>query len=310
MHDQSSNEAKPGPIQRVRPHCYICVATENLTDDHIPPKGFFLPNNRENLITAPLCDDCHPRLTKMDEQMRAWIVAGAAATSNSAKWIWKKRVIDGTFKRSPKLRRYVAEKHLRQMTIETPQGPVVANVMTMSQGTVIPFIRRLAKGLVYTFHSDYDYFGDNFSVVYRLATPETVSATRDLATKLSRRSVGQDVFLVWHGLTQDSPKSGALILLFYEAVCFVCFHGKGDAFPQPDLEEGYAEAPAQPRPADHAFTCDMGGGGGGKVPPAHQCDYVSRGHARLFPRPGVMGWQAGDRPLRNNAGRECELSDL
>ena len=56
----------------------------------------------------------------------------------------------------------------------------------------------------------------------------------------------KDIFLVWHGFTQDSPKSGALILLFYKAVCFVCFHGKGDAFAQTDLEQGYGEAPGLP----------------------------------------------------------------
>jgi hypothetical protein len=83
--------------------------------------------------------------------MRVWITAGASATSNSAKWIWKNKVVESTFKRSPKLRKYIAEKHLHQMTVETPRGPVVANAMTMPQGQVIPFIRRLAKGFLYSF---------------------------------------------------------------------------------------------------------------------------------------------------------------
>jgi len=178
--------------------------------------------------------------------MCVWITASASATSDNAKWIWKNRVMERTFKRSPKLRRYVVEKHLRQMTVETPRGPVVANVMTMPQGQVIPFIRRLAKGFLYCFYPDYDYFGDNFNVVYRLPTQETVSAMTDLATRLSRRSFGKDVFRVWHGPAQDSPKSGVLILLFYDAVCFVCFHGKGDVFTQTDLEEGYEKGPGLP----------------------------------------------------------------
>jgi hypothetical protein len=34
-------------------------------------------------------------------------------------------------------------------------------------------------------------------------------------------------------------------------------------------------------------------------------------HTRVTTRslPAVLGWQARDRPPRNNAGRECELSD-
>jgi hypothetical protein len=178
--------------------------------------------------------------------MRVWITAGASATSNSAKWIWKNKVVESTFKRSPKLRKYIAEKHLHQMTVETPRGPVVANAMTMPQGQVIPFIRRLAKGFLYSFYPNYDYFADNFSIVYRLPEQETVSATTDLAKGLSRRSFGKDVFRVWHGLTEDSPTSGAWIFLFYDAVCFVCFHGKGDVFTQVDLEEGYKEGPGLP----------------------------------------------------------------
>src|SRR5262249_38605493 len=162
-------------------------------------------------VTAPLCRDCHPLLTQMDEQMRAWIAAGASATSNNARWIWKNKVMASTFKRSPKLRQYIVEKHLHKMNLETTRGPIVTDVLTMPQGRVIPFIRRLTKGFLYSFYPDYDYFADNFDVVYRLPTHETVSATTELATHLSRRSFAKDVFDLWHGLTQDSPKSGAWI---------------------------------------------------------------------------------------------------
>jgi hypothetical protein len=144
-------------VRRSRPHCYICGATQNLTKDHIPPKGFFPPDTRENLITAPLCCSCHSPFTNMDEQMRVWISAGAAATSENAKWIWKNKVVNKTFKRSPTLRKYIAEKHFRKMSVETPSGPVVADVMTMEQGNVHPFIRRLTKGFLYSFYPDHDY---------------------------------------------------------------------------------------------------------------------------------------------------------
>jgi hypothetical protein len=231
---------------RLRQHCYICGATENLTDDHIPPKGFFPPPNREDLITAPLCRDCHPRLTKMDEAMRVWIAAGAAETSDNARWIWKNKVMDSTFKRSPKLRQYIVKKHLHEMNVETPSGPAVKNVITMPQGRANLFIRRLAKGFLYSFYPDYDYFADRFNVVYRLPTQETVSVITKLATHLSRRCFSTDVFRVWHGLTVDSPKSGAWIFLFYDAVCFVCFHGQSGAFTQQDLEAGYEEEPGLP----------------------------------------------------------------
>jgi hypothetical protein len=75
-----THEAKPAAVRRERPHCYICGTTENLTKDHIPLKGFFPPGDCANLITAPLCCNCHSPFANMDEQMRVWISAGTAAT--------------------------------------------------------------------------------------------------------------------------------------------------------------------------------------------------------------------------------------
>src|SRR4051812_16625129 len=94
------SEQKPQrPV--TRPHCYICGSTENLTEDHIPPEGFFPPGQRKDLLTAPLCRPCHEPLSKMDEKMRIWLSA-AGGTSDSGKWIWRNKVLGSTFKRSPK----------------------------------------------------------------------------------------------------------------------------------------------------------------------------------------------------------------
>jgi hypothetical protein len=224
-------------VRPSRPHCYICGTRQNLTKDHIPPKGFFPPDTRENLITAPLCSDCRSPFKNMDEQMRVWISAGAAATSENAKWIWKNKVVNNTFKRSPTLRKYIAEKHFRKMSVETPSGPVVADVMTMPQSQVHPFIRRLTKGFLYSFYPDHDYFADNFNVVYQ---PE-VSDAVELATKLSSCSFGKDVCRIWHGLTKDNTKCGVWIFLFYGAACFVCFHGDPNLITSQDMGEGYKE---------------------------------------------------------------------
>jgi 5-methylcytosine-specific restriction endonuclease McrA len=228
---------EPKSVARSRPHCYICGATQNLTDDHIPPKALFPPESRENLTTAPLCCGCHSPFTKMDEQMRLWISAGAYATSENANWIWKNKVVNKTFKRSPKLRKYIAKKHLRKMSVETPSGPVVADVITMPQSQVHPFIRRLTKGFLYSFYPDHDYFADNFNVFYQ---PD-VSVAVELATKLSSCSFGKDVCRIWHGLTKDNTKSGVWIFLFYGAACFVCFHGDSNLIPSQPTDEGYRE---------------------------------------------------------------------
>jgi hypothetical protein len=233
------------PATPSRPHCYLCASRENLTDDHLPPKGFFPPNDRRDLIKAPLCRPCHDPLKKTDEAMRVWLAA-ATGTSEAGKWIWKNKVLSSTFRRSPKLLAHIRERHLRPIRLNTATGEVGGAILTMPQGRAIPFIRRLTKGLIYTFHPDYDYFADFFTVDYRLPTPDAVQIVGELVSHLPQLTVGNGVFRVWHGITADTGDAGAFVYLFYDAVCFVCFHGKSEVYQQ-TFDEGYEEEPGLPK---------------------------------------------------------------
>ena len=122
------------------------------------------------MITAPLCSACHSPLKKTDEAMGVWFAAAAGA-STSGKWIWRNKVLPSTFRRSPKLLANIRKRHFRPIRLDTPEGEVAGGVVTMPRGRAIAFIRRLTKGLLYTFHPDYDYFPDFFTVDYRLPTP-------------------------------------------------------------------------------------------------------------------------------------------
>src|SRR5262245_49176576 len=50
--------------------CVYCGATDNLTDDHIPPKNLFPRPRPSNLITVPACLTCHSTTSKDDENFR------------------------------------------------------------------------------------------------------------------------------------------------------------------------------------------------------------------------------------------------
>jgi hypothetical protein len=218
-----------------RPHCYICGSTENLTNDHIPPKGFFPTLQRKDLLTSPLCGSCHPRLAKMDEKMRLWLAAAAGASS-SAKWIWRNKVVGSTFKRNPKLVTYIRKKHFRPII---NKGVLLGGVLTIPQGCAIPFFRRLTKGILYALHPDYDYFPDFFTVDYHPETADSVAAIAELVSRLPQLARGNGVFRVWHG-TADTGDAGVCVYLFFDAVCFVCFHGKAMTFDQ-QFDKDYSE---------------------------------------------------------------------
>jgi hypothetical protein len=221
-----------------RPRCYICCATEKLTDDHLPPKGFFPPKERENLITAPLCDKCHKTFTKVDETMRAWLSA-AGGKSDAGKWIWKNKVMGSSFRRSPRLLAHIRKRHFQPIFDQTT-GNMKGGLITYPQANAIPFIRRLTKGLLYTLHPEYDYHSDYFAVDYQLPTRESISVIGELVSKLPRIAKGNGVFRVWHGIVSETHDAGVCVYLFYDAVCFLCFFGKHEQFKQ-RFENGYEE---------------------------------------------------------------------
>jgi hypothetical protein len=178
--------------------------------------------------------------------MRVWVATASATSSKAGRWIFDNKVIGSTLKRSPKLRKIIIEKHLHEVVVQTPTGPMAKSLITMPQGRVIPFIRRLTKGFLYTYYPDYDYFQDNFNVVYRLPNTEVVNTVLRLARSLRRGPSDNEVFRIWHGITADTRNSGAWIFLFYDTVCFVCFHGKAGDFTKQESEEGYVEESGLP----------------------------------------------------------------
>jgi hypothetical protein len=227
----------------MRPHCYICGSINQLTEDHIPPEGFFPPGQRTGLLTAPLCLTCHSPLSKMDEKMRVWLAAAGGA-SDAGKWIWKNKVLGSTFKRSPKLAAYIREKHFRP--IIGSNGVLLGGRFTMPQGCAIPFVRRLTKGMLYLLHPKYDYFPDFLIVDQPQATPDRVAAVGELVSKLPQIEKGNGVFRAWHGITADTGDAGVCVYLFFETVCFLCFFGKSAKFNQ-RFAEGYSEEPGLPK---------------------------------------------------------------
>jgi len=170
--------------------------------------------------------------------MRVWFAA-AAGSSAAGKWIWRNKVLGSTFHRSPKLLANIQKRHFRPIWL-APEGELAGGLLTMPRGRAIPFIRRLTKGLLYTFHPDYDYFPDFFTVDYRLPTPDAIKIVTQLVSHLPQVAVGNDVFRVWHGITADTGDAGVCVYLFYDAVCFICFHGKQGTFSQ-KFDEGYEE---------------------------------------------------------------------
>ena len=224
------------------PHrnCYICHRSDvKLTDDHIPPEGFFPEGQREDLFTAPLCEDCHRPLS-MDDEIMPFFLASVEGASESASLVWEKAYerIRAKEKLWNNIKPYLVEKNVR-----LEDGRIEQRVMAgLLQGRAIPFIRRLTKGFLYLFYPEYDYQNDHFTA--GMAQFDRISALLTILKRHEQR--GREVFEMWHGQTIDTGDSGAFVYRFYGSIYyFFCFHSKRERYKQ-EFPSGYEEWPGLP----------------------------------------------------------------
>jgi hypothetical protein len=120
--------------------CYWCG--ERATGrDHIPPKGFYPPGTRNNLITVPACVAHNQGVSAMDERMRFFVqsVAENAVASTAFEGATVRGMI------SPRNRAFL-KKVLSELSPATLDG-TPATSGKVDAGEVEIFSERLARGL-------------------------------------------------------------------------------------------------------------------------------------------------------------------
>jgi hypothetical protein len=107
--------------------CPVCVEKKALTVDHVPPKGVFLKPRPTNTITVWTCSQCNEGTKLDDEYFRVYIAARAEPGSHLYR-LWKEKVVESTFQRSPALRAELAagmdmmKEHHKREPLQTFDG--------------------------------------------------------------------------------------------------------------------------------------------------------------------------------------------
>ena len=110
--------------------------------------------------------------------------------------------------------------------LETPAGEVEVPIFGIPVRRATPFIIRLTKGLLRHFHPDYDYTDTPFQVNNLAPQPKHLAVFAQLTPLLQYDERGEGVFRFWRGFAQDVLDSGVWVYLFYDAACFVVYHGQ------------------------------------------------------------------------------------
>ncbi|MBD3366016.1 hypothetical protein GF360_01590 [candidate division WWE3 bacterium] len=196
-------------------NCYLCGSTENLTRDHIPPKGFFPPNKRYNLVTVSCCGDCHKVLSLDDEAFRIFTTAQINRSSEGA-WIWKNKVMGSSFKRSPKLKENV-KKSLIRTNLTDAQG-LQHSAITIPVERAEKFLIRLTKGLIVHHRPEINPINKKYKVTMLKPTQDLIDNTLN---KFRYAEIGDGVFRYWRAYNNDEEFIYVWVYVFYDGAMFM-----------------------------------------------------------------------------------------
>jgi hypothetical protein len=204
--------------------CYLCGSTDSITNDHIPPKGFFPEPRPSNLITVPCCQKCNNAFSKDDEAVRAWLCTIIGSTP-AGEWILKNKVAPGTMVRSPAFRESLLKSMENTELLTEEHGLIDVVSFKFDYDRVERFVLRVTKGLLSFYYPEYDYSDDAFEVRYVEPTRENLSILEPVKNILRYDYRGDGVIQYRFGLT-DTKLTGLWILIFYGATIFLVRHTK------------------------------------------------------------------------------------
>ena len=205
-------------------HCYLCGDTNSLTNDHVPPKGFFPEPRPSNLITVPCCASCNKAYSKDDEAVRTWFCATIGATP-AGDWILANKVVPGIMTRSSAFRESLLNSMEDTKLLSEDEGLMDVVRFSVDARRIERFVLRVAKGLLSFYYPDYDYSQDTFELRFIPPTRDNLDKLDTIKNCLRYDFRGDGVIQYRFGLS-DTRRSGIWIVLFYGAALFLVTHTK------------------------------------------------------------------------------------
>jgi hypothetical protein len=190
---------------------------ENLTDDHIPPEGFFPTPKPSNLITARCCAQCNHGFSLDDEAFRIW--AAGSGITDASKWIWKNKVLPNSLDAKPKLRTNVM-RYVKPVHVSTPHGPLQLVEFGFPRDRARRFVVRITKGLIRTFYPDAEHPQNQFWVDHLRPTEQNHKFLNALTPDMIYGERGEGVFRFFRGDLNDCAQYTVWLLFFYDHAAF------------------------------------------------------------------------------------------
>lgn len=204
--------------------CYLCrtkaIAIER---DHLPPKCLFEDPLPSNLITRPICSQCHKPTHKDDEALQVFVAAYITRNQAAAR-LWKDKIVPRTLNRG-RIRPFIdhLRTNLRPVLLRTSTAEIPVMVTHADGVPINRVLTRLTRGL-YSFvapHID----SRDFPFKIRMIDPFALNDRMQFAAQMLQHfSRGNQVYDCWWGLDGQDARHGLWVHMFFQSVAFAVRH--------------------------------------------------------------------------------------
>jgi hypothetical protein len=208
--------------------CYLCGSREQLTRDHIPPKGLFPKPRPTNLETISCCFPCNNGAAKDVEYFRL-ATSSLMNRNEQGDRAWS-RVVESTLK-AARIKPLIDELRggIKPITITTQAGLLLPGTEIPARADVIArVIARLTLGFIRLTHPEVDTQSVDMEVTHIHQFKLNAIEKSGVATVFTPYSLGDGVYRHWRAFSESDTHFGMFVHLFYGAAAWMVMHKRGD----------------------------------------------------------------------------------
>ena len=215
--------------------CTYCGSRENLTDDHVPPKGVFPKPRPSDLITVPACEKCNKDISKDEEYFRLKLCL-SEQVGNNPDARKNREVILRSLKRPEATgfkQSFLSE--IRSMRLRTPAGIHLGRRLAFEVDLhrIFRVVEKSVRGLFfhetgYSLHPSYEVDVHSNETLKEYPAELLEEWTQTILIPLGQQPpkvIGNGVFAYRYHVTEEDPFFSVWSLTFYEQVSFLCLTG-------------------------------------------------------------------------------------
>lgn len=204
--------------------CIYCGSSDNITDDHVPPKNLFPKPRPSNLITVPSCKQCNSSFSKDDEYFRSMLVSCEPVHDDeNAKKIFES-VLRSLRRSEAKGFNKQIQESLSSIDIMSPGGIFLkkAPAIKFDAKRIKSTATRIAKGLFYVIT------GQSFSESYEISVafqdgylqPPKGFIQEFQGYWITPITIGDNVFTYTYAQSNEDSNAMVFLYVFYSKLYF------------------------------------------------------------------------------------------